>query len=62
MPTAFCWHGNRHSLSNPQYGAAQAIANPPRLAELGLSPKTAITAILSLILEGKLTPEGRRKS
>jgi AcrR family transcriptional regulator len=40
-------------------GAVEAVVNPPRLAELGLSPKTAITAVISVILDGALTPEGR---
>jgi AcrR family transcriptional regulator len=42
-------------------GAVEAILNPPRMAELGLSPTSGITAILSVILEGALTPEGRTK-
>jgi AcrR family transcriptional regulator len=41
-------------------GAVEAIVNPPRLAEFGLSPKSGFTAIISVILEGALTPEGRR--
>jgi AcrR family transcriptional regulator len=42
-------------------GAVEAIINPPRLAELGLSPKSGFTAIVSVILEGALTPEGRKR-
>ena len=42
-------------------GAVDAIMNPPRLAELGLTPKAGFTAILSVILEGVITPEGRSR-
>ncbi len=35
--------------------ATQAIMNPPRMAELGLSPKEGYTAIISIVLEGVLT-------
>jgi AcrR family transcriptional regulator len=42
-------------------GAVEAIVNPPRLAELELSVKSGITAIISVILKGALTPEGRTK-
>ena len=50
-----------HLLIEILLGAVEAILNPPRMAELGLSPKSGITAILSVILEGALTPEGRTK-
>lgn len=40
-------------------GAVDAIVNPPRLAELGLTAKGGLTAVISVILEGALTPEGR---
>jgi AcrR family transcriptional regulator len=40
-------------------GAVEAIINPPRLAELGLSPDGGFRAIISVILEGALTPEAR---
>ena len=40
--------------------ATQAIMNPPRMAELGLSPKEGYTAIISIVLEGVLTPTTRR--
>lgn len=39
--------------------ATSAIVNPPRLAELGLTPKAAFAAIVSVILEGVLTAKGR---
>jgi AcrR family transcriptional regulator len=42
-------------------GAVEAIINPPRLAEFDLSPRSGFTAIVSVILEGALTPEGRRR-
>src|SRR5262249_55753332 len=42
-------------------GAVEAVVNPPRLAEFELSPKDGLTAVLSVILEGALTPEGRTK-
>jgi hypothetical protein len=53
----------RHDPGSPHHrrGAVEAIVNPPRLAELGLSPKSGITAIISVILEGALIPEGRTR-
>jgi AcrR family transcriptional regulator len=39
--------------------AIQAIANPQKLTELGLTPREALPAILAVVLEGVLTPEGR---
>jgi AcrR family transcriptional regulator len=50
-----------HIIIEILLGAVEAIMNPPRLGELELSPKSGITAILSVILEGALTPEGRSK-
>jgi AcrR family transcriptional regulator len=50
-----------HLIIEILLGAVEAIANPPRLAELQLSPKSGITAIISVILEGALTEEGRTK-
>src|SRR5262245_20503414 len=50
-----------HLLVEILLGAVEAIVNPPRLAELGLSPKGGLTAIISVILQGALTPEGRTK-
>lgn len=40
-------------------GATQAILNPPKMAELNLTPKTGFTAILAVILQGALTNAGR---
>ena len=39
--------------------AVQGIMNPPRLAELGLTPKAGFDAIITVILEGALSPQGR---
>jgi AcrR family transcriptional regulator len=50
-----------HVLIEILLGAVEAIVNPPRLAELGLSIKGGITAVISVILEGALTAEGRAK-
>jgi len=41
-------------------GAVQTIMNPPRMAELGLTPKTGFTGIITVVLEGVLDPKGRR--
>jgi AcrR family transcriptional regulator len=41
--------------------AVQGIVNPVKLAELNLTPKPAVAAILKVILEGALTPDGREK-
>jgi AcrR family transcriptional regulator len=40
-------------------GAVQAIMNPSKMAELGLTPATGYTAIITIILEGVLTEKGR---
>ena len=42
-------------------GAVHAIMNPPKMLELGLEPKTGFTVIITVILEGVLTPQGRVK-
>jgi AcrR family transcriptional regulator len=42
-------------------GAVQTIMNPPCMAELGLTPKTGFTAIITVVLEGVLDPKGRRR-
>ncbi len=39
----------------------QTIMNPPKMAELGLRPKTGFSAIISVIFEGVITEEGRSK-
>ena len=35
-------------------GAVQAIMNPPKIEELGLTPKSGFTAIIKIVLEGAL--------
>src|SRR4029453_3003168 len=40
-------------------GATEAIMNPPKMAELGLTPKTEFLAIIAVVLEGLLTEKGR---
>jgi TetR/AcrR family transcriptional regulator, cholesterol catabolism regulator len=42
-------------------GATQAIMNPQRLAELDITPKVGFASILTVILEGAVTEEGRSK-
>jgi hypothetical protein len=36
--------------------------NPQKMSELGLTPQTGYTAILSIILEGVITGRGRTKT
>jgi AcrR family transcriptional regulator len=40
-------------------GATEAIMNPPKMAELGLTPKSGFLTILAVVLEGALTAKGR---
>ncbi len=40
-------------------GATQAVMNPPKLAELGLTPKAGLTSIIRVILEGVMTERRR---
>jgi AcrR family transcriptional regulator len=42
-------------------GATEAVMNPPKLAELGLAPKDGYLAIITVVLEGVLTEQGRPK-
>jgi AcrR family transcriptional regulator len=42
-------------------GSIQAVLNPAKMAELGLTPKTGFSAIIAVILEGVLTPSGRAR-
>jgi AcrR family transcriptional regulator len=42
-------------------GATQAVMNPPKLAELGLTPQAGLTSIIRVILEGVLTEKGRAR-
>jgi AcrR family transcriptional regulator len=39
--------------------AVQAILNPPKMAELDLTPKTGFSTIITVILEGVVTETGR---
>jgi AcrR family transcriptional regulator len=43
-------------------GATEAIMNPPKIAELGLTPQTGYSAIISIILDGVLTGRGKSKA
>jgi AcrR family transcriptional regulator len=40
--------------------AVQAIVNPAKVEELGLSPKAAFTAVLKVVLEGVIVRKGAR--
>jgi AcrR family transcriptional regulator len=42
-------------------GATEAIMNPTKIAELGLTPTTGYVSITTVILEGLLTEKGRSK-
>jgi AcrR family transcriptional regulator len=48
-----------HVIIEILLGAVQAIMNPPRLAELGLTVQAGFSAIITVILEGVLSPKGR---
>jgi hypothetical protein len=50
-----------HLIIEILLGAVDTIMIPPRMVELGLTPKGGFTAIIAVILEGALTPEGRSK-
>ncbi|MCP9448852.1 MAG: TetR/AcrR family transcriptional regulator [Nitrospira sp.] len=42
-------------------GAVQAIMNPPKMAELALTPKTGYATIMRVVLEGVMTEAGKSK-
>ena len=42
-------------------GVTEAIMNPTKMAELGLTPNTGYTSVVSVILEGLLTEKGRSR-
>lgn len=42
-------------------GAVQAVMNPPKLEELGLTPKQGFTAIIRVVLEGLTTEKARSR-
>jgi AcrR family transcriptional regulator len=41
-------------------GAVQAIVNPAKVEELGLTPKTGFASVIIVVLEGVLTRKGRK--
>ena len=41
-------------------GAVQAIVNPAKIQDLGLTPKIGFSSIIKIVLEGALTPKGRK--
>ena len=40
-------------------GVTEAIMNPPKMAELGLTPQTGYVSVVTVMLEGLLTGKGR---
>lgn len=42
-------------------GVVQAIMNPPKMAQLDLTPRTGFSAIISVILRGIITDKGRSR-
>lgn len=42
-------------------GAVQAIMNPPKMEELGLTPKSGFSAIIRVVLEGLTTEKARSR-
>jgi AcrR family transcriptional regulator len=42
-------------------GATEAVMNPQKMSELGLTPQTGYAAIISVVLEGVITGKGRTK-
>jgi AcrR family transcriptional regulator len=42
-------------------GVTEAIMNPPKMAELGLTPTSGYHSVISVVLEGVLTEKGRSK-
>lgn len=42
-------------------GATDALVNPQKLAQLDLSPKACLSAVVAIFLEGVVTVAGRRK-
>ncbi len=41
-------------------GTVQAIVNPAKVEELGLTPRSAFSAVLDVVLEGVLTRKGKK--
>ncbi len=48
-----------HLIIEILLGAVQAIMNPPKLMELGLTVEQGYSSIIRLILEGALVPKGK---
>jgi AcrR family transcriptional regulator len=42
-------------------GATEAVMNPPKMAELGLTPKRGYTDVITVILKGVVTEKGRSR-
>lgn len=42
-------------------GAVQAVMNPPKMEELGLTPKNGFAAIMRVVLEGLTTEKARSR-
>lgn len=42
-------------------GATEAVMNPPKMAELGLTPKRGYIDVITVILKGVVTEKGRSK-
>src|SRR5436190_19030014 len=40
--------------------AVQAIVNPAKVEELGLTPKTGFASVVKVVLDGVITPKGRK--
>src|SRR5437762_6604088 len=40
--------------------AVQVIVNPAKVEELGLTPKTGFASVVKVVLEGVITPKGRK--
>lgn len=50
-----------HLVIDILLAATTAVVNPPKLLELGLTPQSGFTAVITVILEGVLTHEGRTR-
>jgi len=48
-----------HLIIEILLGAVHAIVNPPKLAELGLTPSAAFSTIIQVVLQGILSPKAR---
>ena len=42
-------------------GATESVMNPPKMAELSLTPKSGFLTLITVILEGVITEKGRSK-